>query len=122
MQRPLIFTIMSDDSSAQPSSRGNDGIGQMVPGENLLGVDNDGYAGVLELRSKLITLSTAIVGTMTANQWDAVAIKKALEAMNRCLTSYDDDYEGKLLSGVIQMEWNAQRELLINATERHVSY
>ncbi len=93
----------------------------MVPGENLLAVDNDGYAGVLELR-KLITRSTAVVGTMTANQWDAVAIKQALEAMYRCLTSYDVDYEGKLLSGVIQMEWNAQRELLINATVPHVSY
>jgi hypothetical protein len=113
---------MSDDSSAQPSSGGDDGIGQMVPGENLLAVDNDGYAGVLELRSELITLSTAVVGTMTANQWDAVAIKQALEAMYRCLTSYGNDYEGKLLSGVIQMEWNAQRELLINATARHVSY
>jgi hypothetical protein len=114
---------MSDDSSAQPSSGGDDGIGQMVPGENrLLAVDNDGYAGVLELRSKLITLLTAIVGTMTANQWDAVAIKQALEAMYRCLTLYDNDYEGKLLLGVIQMEWNTQRELLINATAHHVSY
>ena len=113
---------MSDNSSAQPSSGGDDSIGQMVPGENLLVVDNDGYAGVLELRSELITLLTAVVGTMTANQWDAVAIKQALEAMYRCLTSYDDDYEGKLLSGVIQMEWNAQQELLINATARHVSY
>jgi hypothetical protein len=113
---------MSDDSLAQPSSGGDDGIGQMVPGENLLVVDNDGFAGVLKLWSELITLSTAIVGTMTANQWDAVAIKQAIEAMYRCLTSYDDDYKGKLLSGVIQMEWNAQRELLINTTARHVSY
>ena len=113
---------MSDDSSAHPSSGGDDGIGQMVPGENLLAVDNDGYAGILELRSELITRSTAVVGTMTANQWDAVAIKQALEAMYRCLTSYGNDYKGKLLSGVIQMEWNAQRELLIDATARHVSY
>ncbi len=113
---------MSNDSSAHPSSGGDDGIRQMVPGENLLAVDNDGYAGVLELRSELITRLTAVVGTMTANQWDAMAIKQALEVMYRCLTSYGNDYEGKLLSGVIQMEWNAQRELLIDATVCHVSY
>ncbi len=113
---------MSDDSSAQPSSGGDNGIGQMVPGENLFAVDNDGYAGVLEFRSELITRSTAVVGTVTANQWDAVAIKQALEAMYHCLMLYDDNYKGKLLSGVMQMEWNVQRELLINATACHVSY
>ncbi len=59
---------MSDDSSAHPSSGGDNGIGQMVPGENLLAVDNDGYVGILELQSELITHSTAVVGTMTANQ------------------------------------------------------
>jgi len=46
-------------------------------------VDNDRYTGVLQLRTDLLNHAKAVIEAINDHKWDAVFIKKKIEALLR---------------------------------------
>lgn len=83
-------------------------------------VDNDRYTGVLQLRKNLFNHAKVVIEAINDHKWDAVFIRKKIEAMHCCVKNFGD-LVNRLLSGVIKKKSHQLYQLLIDKNTRDVS-
>ncbi len=121
---------MSDDSSAYPSNGSNDDIVEeeemMImatenPVRELMTVARRSN-GIMVMRSRLVTLSRALIKLIEKDGWNAPAIKLALVGMCDDICGTAPVFDGNWFSGFVRADWRVNTVMMVTtAAVRRVS-
>jgi hypothetical protein len=121
---------MSDDSSAYPSTGSNDDI--VEEEEMMIGATENpilelmtvarGSNGIMAMRSRLVTLSRALIELIENNGWNAPAIRLALVGMRDDIRGTAPVFNGNWFSGFVRADWRVNTATMVTtAVVRRVS-
>jgi hypothetical protein len=112
---------MSDDSSAYPSNGSNEDIVEeeemmIVAMENpvreLMTVARRSN-GIMAMRSRLVTLSRALIKVIENNSWNAPAIRLALVGMHDDIHRTAPVFNGNWFSGFVRADWRVNTVTMV---------
>ena len=114
----------SDDSSDDCPWKSDDSEELRAPGKisNVFSLNGEEFLEVAEMRGELVKYSTKIVEVVGEKGWDAIAVRKAVGAIDHYLARNFDEFRGCLLSALIKQDENMKMELLLTEEVRKVSY
>ena len=121
---------MSDDSSAYPSNGSNDDI--VEEEEMMIGATKNpvlelmtvarGSNSIMAMRSRLVTLSRALIELIENNGWNAPAIRLALVGMRDDIRGTAPVFDGNWFSGFVRADWRVNTVTMVTtAAVRRVS-
>ncbi len=121
---------MSDDSSAYPSNGSEDDI---VEEEEMMIVATENPVrelmtmarhsnGIMVMRSRLVTLSRALIELIENDGWNAPAIRLALVGMRDDIRGTAPVFHGNWFSGFVRADWRVNTVTMVTtAAVRQVS-
>ncbi len=121
---------MSDDSSAYPSNGSDDDI---VEEEEMMIVATENPVrelmtvarrsnGIMVMRSRLVTLSRALIKLIENDGWNAPAIRLALVSMRDDIRGTAPVFNGNWFSGFVRADWRVNMVTMVTtAAVRRVS-
>ena len=114
----------SDDSSDDCPWTSDKSEKLRTPGKmsNVFPLNGEEYLDVAQMHGELIQFSTGIVEVVNGDGWNAIAVQRAVGAIDRYLAINFDEFRGCLLSGLIKRNENMEMELLLTSEVRKVSY
>ncbi len=121
---------MSDDSSAYPSNGSDDDI--VEEEEMMIGATENpvlelmtvarGSNGIMAMRSRLVTLSRALIELVENDGWNAPAIRLALVGMRNDIRGTAPVFDGNWFSGFVRADWRVNTVTMVTtAAVRWVS-
>ncbi len=121
---------MSDDSLAYPSNGSDDDIVKeeemMIvatenPMQELMTVARRSN-GIMAMRSRLVTLSRALIKLIENDGWNAPAIRLALVGMHNDIHGTAPVFDGNWFSGFVRVDWRVNTVTMVTtAAVRRVS-
>jgi hypothetical protein len=121
---------MSDDSSAYPSNGSDDDI---VEEEEMMIVATENPVrelmtlarrsnGIMAMRSRLVTLSQALIELIENDSWNAPAIRLSLIGMRDDIRGTTPVLDGNWFSGFVRADWRVDTVTMVTtAAVRRVS-
>jgi hypothetical protein len=115
----------SDDSSDDCPWKSDDSEDQRA----LLGkrskvfvINDEGYVEVVDLREELLAFATKVERVVDTAGWDAGAVFNVINNIYEYIDDNCDNYQGYLLSGLINRDGSMGVELLLSKEVRDVSF
>jgi len=115
----------SDDSSNDRPWQSDDSDDQRA----LLGkqskifiIDDEEYVEVVDLREGLLAFATRLKRVVDTARWDAIAVCDVIDDIYKYIDDDYDNYQGYLLSGLVERNGSMGIEPLLSKEVRDVSF
>ena len=113
-----------DDSSDDCPWKSDESEEQHAPGKKskVFTVDYEVYSYLEAMRGKLLEFTTEINRVVKTAGWSASAVHNAIDAIYGYIDGKYEEYQGYLLSGLVERNGTMEIELLLSKEFCEVSY
>ena len=114
----------SNDSSDDCPWKSDESKEQCAPGKKskVFTIDDEEYAYLEAMRGKLLEFATDVNRVVETAGWSANAVHDAINAISGYIDGKYDEYQGYLLSGLVERNGTMEIELLLSKEVHEVSY